>query len=329
VHTLVIGETSMRRVLAANYIFTAVLVLGLAGRAGAASVQTLNNPVPNGFIKIDGSLNDWLSIARFNQDTVGDGSTGPARPLDIDILQGAVAHDANFFYFLYRNAGDNMVDGASNWVFIDLDQNASTGLVAGFSIGTDFNLGGTGGWNAWNAAGGFAGPAAGRTVATGDTDASGGADFLEWAVSRTAVQPGGGTFNPPSGSFNLLFIAEDTTFDTSPNNGEVDWFTYNAAGTYNPGVAGDADANGVININDYQLIQANSFTIVPLGTMGDVDDSGFVNFDDFHQWKTNFPGGAAAAEAAIAALVPEPSGVALSGAALAALAAVRRRRSEG
>jgi hypothetical protein len=314
----------MNRLAASLVILTAVSTAVHAG-----SVQTLNNPVPNGFIKIDGSLNDWLSIARFNQDTVGDGSTGPARPLDIDILQGAVAHDANNFYFLYRNAGDNMVDGASNWVFIDLDQNASTGLVAGFSIGTDFNLGGLGGWNEWNPDGTHAGGANGRSVAAGDSNGSGGADFLEWSVSRSAVQPRGGTFNPPSGSFNLLFIAEDTTFDTSPNNGDVDWFTYNATGTYNPGVAGDADANGIININDYQLIQANSFTIVPLGTMGDVDDSGFVDFDDFHQWKTNFPGGVAAAEAAIAALVPEPSSIALFGAALTALVAGPRRPSQG
>ncbi len=310
----------------------AIVAIGLGAVARAASVQTLNNPVPNGFIKIDGSLNDWLSIARFNQDTVGDGSTGAARPLDIDILQGAVAHDANFFYFLYRNAGDNMVDAASNWIFIDLDQNATTGLTSIAplgSIGTDFNLGGTGGWNEWNPAGGHAGGAAGRAVAVGDSNGSGGADFLEWSISRTAVQPLGGTFNPPTGSFNLVFGAEDTNMDTSPNNGNVDWFTYNAAGTYNPGVAGDADANGIININDYQLIQANSFTVVPLGTMGDVDDTGFVDFSDFHQWKSNFPGGAAAAEAAIAALVPEPGSLALFGAALTALLVGRRSQFQG
>ncbi|MCC6491585.1 MAG: hypothetical protein IT424_01030 [Pirellulales bacterium] len=311
---------------AAIVTFTCTAIFAAVGATfvRAASVQTLANPVPNGYVKIDGNLSDWLAIAGFPQDTVGDGSTGPARPLDIDILQGAVAHDANFIYFLYRNTGDNMVDVASNWIFIDLDQNAATGAALGFPIGTDFNLGGTGGWNAW-ANGAFAGPGAGRTVAVGDSDGSGGADFLEYAISRSAVQPGGGTFNPPSGSFDLIFIAEDTTFDTSPNNGTADWFTYNATGTYNPGVPGDADGDSGIDIDDYQLIQAHSFTVVPLGTLGDVDDTGFVDFGDFQQWKTNFPGGVEAAEAAIASLVPEPTGFALSALASIALAAARRK----
>ncbi|WP_428304333.1 PEP-CTERM sorting domain-containing protein [Lacipirellula sp.] len=318
----------MRRQFVALSLLFACQTLVASTSADAASVQTISNPVPNGYIKLDGNIADWLAITGYAQDTVGDGSTGAARPLDIDILQGAIAHDENFIYFLYRNAGDNMVDVASNWVFIDLDQNASTGLSsisAMGSIGTDYNLGGTGGWNAWNAAGGHAGAAAGRSVAIGDSNGSGGADFIEWSISRTAVQPGGGTFNPPTGSFNVVFGAEDTTIDTSPNNGNVDWFTYNATGVYNPGVAGDADGNGVVNTNDYLLIQANSFTIVPLGTLGDVNDSGFVDFDDFQQWKTSFPGGVAAAEAAVAAL-PEPAswGLALSG--IGFLFAKRRKR---
>ena len=319
----------MNHRFASSTLLAAVIALGMAAGAQAASVQTLANPVPNGFVKIDGNISDWLSLASFNQDTIGDGSTGPARPLDIDILQGAVAHDANFIYFLYRNAGDNMVDVASNWVFIDLDQNAATGLssiTAIGSVGTDYNLGGLGGWNAWNAAGGHAGVAAGRTVAAGDSNNSGGTDFLEFAVSRSAVQPGGGTFNPPSGSLNLVFGAEDTTFDTSPNNGSADWFTYNASGVYNPGAPGDANGVGGVTIDDYLLIQANSFTIVPLGTMGDVDDSGFVDFGDFRQWKQNFPGGVAAAEAAIASLVPEPGSLSLAAAGLMGLIACSRRR---
>jgi hypothetical protein len=317
----------MRRQIVTLSLLSACLTSALSTPASAASVQTLNNPVPNGFIKIDGNISEWLSIPGFAQDTVGDGSTGPARPLDIDILQGAIAHDANNFYFLYRNAGDNMVDTASNWVFIDLDQNATTGLKLAplDSIGTDFNLGGLGSWNAWNAAGGHAGGAAGRSVAFGDSNGSGGADFIEWSVSRTAIQPGGGTFNPPTGSFNVIFGAEDTVADTSPNNGSVDWFTYNAAGVYNPGVAGDADGNGVVNINDYTLIQGNSFTIVPIGTLGDVNDSGFVDFDDFQQWKTSFPGGVAAAEAAIAAL-PEPASFGMALGAIGFLLMKRRSR---
>lgn len=318
----------MRRQILTSSFLSALTMLAIATQASAASVQTISNPVPNGFIKLDGNISDWLAITRFNQDTVGDGSTGPARPLDIDILQGAVAHDENFFYFLFRNAGDNMVDSASNWTFIDLDQNNTTGLTsitALGSVGTDFNLGGTSNWNQWTAAGAHAGGAAGMTSAIGDSNGSGGADFIEYAISRTAVQPGGGTFNPPTGSFNLVFGGEDTNIDTSPNNGNVDWFTYNAAGVYNPGTPGDADGNGVVNINDYTLIQANSFTTVPLGSLGDVDDTGFVDFDDFQQWKTSFPGGVAAAEAAIAAL-PEPTSFGLAMGAVGLLLMKRRNR---
>ena len=238
------------RSLSLTLVFALVMALFChTDRVSAVSVQTLSNPVPDGYIKIDGNINDWLAISSYAADTVGDGSTGPARPLDIDILQGAVAHDANNFYFLYRNAGDNMVDSASNWIFIDLDQNPATGLSSIgdlSSIGTDYNLGGTTGWNAWNADGSYGGAAAGNTVATGDSDGSGGADFLEWSISRSAIQPGGGTFNPPGTSFNLVFGAEDTTIDTSPNNGNADWFTYDASGTYNPGVPGDADGNDII-----------------------------------------------------------------------------------
>jgi hypothetical protein len=285
--------------------------------------------VPNGAIKIDGNINDWLGVTKYTQDAIGDGSSGPARPLDIDILQGAVAHDANFFYFLYRNTADGMVDVASNWIFIDLDRDQATGqnaIPGTTAIGMEFNLGGTGGWNAWAPAGGFAGGAAGRTVAAGDSDNSGGADFLEYAVSRTAAQPNGITFNPIGGSlFDLLFAAEDTVLDNHPNNGDQDYFTYDASGVYNPGVPGDANNSGTVTMADYLLIQANSFTAQPFGTNGDVDDSGFVDFADFQQWKTNFPGGVAAAEAALASL-PEPSSAVLLVAATMGLAARRRMK---
>src|SRR5262245_23835298 len=130
----------MKRVFFELSCLIAFAAFVCATSSHAASVESRANPTPNGFIKIDGSISDWLSVVPYTQDTIGDGSTGPARPLNIDILQGAIAHDANNFYFLYRNTGDNMVDGASNWVFIDLDQNVGTGLTsitALGSIGTD------------------------------------------------------------------------------------------------------------------------------------------------------------------------------------------------
>lgn len=90
------------------------------------------------------------------------------------------------------------------------------------------------------------------------------------------------------------------------------------------------DANGMdgVTIDDYLLIRANSFTNQILGTNGDVNYDGFVDFNDFREWKEYYPGGAAAAEAAIAALgVPEPASLALCGIVAAVLFVVVSRKS--
>ncbi|MEX2170275.1 MAG: hypothetical protein WD851_13260 [Pirellulales bacterium] len=311
-----------------------VIAASIVGDLRAASVATRSNPMPNGFFQMDGDLSDWENAAWYPDDAVGDGSV-PGPRIAIDILGGAIAHNDNFIYVLYRNAADNMVDGFSNWVFFDLDQNQATGLngavnpdIAGLPIGIEFNLGGTAGWNAFNPAGAFVGGAAGKTVAVGDSDNSGGADFLEFAISRTPVSPNGLTFNPIGGTeFDVMFVAENPTGDYSPNN-PADWFTYDAAGSYDYGMPGDADDDGDVDANDYLAIRANSFTDQLLGKNGDATDDGFVDFADFREWKASFPGGSGAAEAAIAALgVPEPGSLALCGIAAAVLlvAAGRKR----
>lgn len=302
-----------------------------AAAVHAASVATISNPVPSGAIQIDGNISDWLPLTMYAPDAVGDGSSGGGRPLDIDILQGAVAHDDNFFYFLYRNAADGMVDQFSNWIFFDLDRDTETGysgtqVGVDVPIGIEFNLGGTEGWNAWNIDATYAGGGTGKTAAAGDSDGSGGTDFIEYAVSRTATHPNGILFEPIGGtSFDLLFWAEDTVPDFYPDN-PADWFTYDTTGSFDPGVPGDADGNEIINIQDYLLIQANSFTTVPFGTLGDVNDNGHVDFDDFQEWKTHFPGGVQAAEAAIAAGVPEPASVGLAAGGALVIFGMRRRR---
>jgi hypothetical protein len=93
---------------------------------------------------------------------------------------------------------------------------------------------------------------------------------------------------------------------------------------------GPGDANGVggVTIEDYLLIRANSFTPQILGRNGDTNYDGFVDFADFREWKANFPGGAGAAEAAIAALgIPEPASLALCGIAAAVLLVAARRKT--
>jgi hypothetical protein len=57
---------------------------------------------------------------------------------------------------------------------------------------------------------------------------------------------------------------------------------------------------------------------------GDVNYDGLVDFKDFHEWKTSFPGGVAAAEAALAA-IPEPAGLTLAAGMLATLVGLVRR----
>jgi hypothetical protein len=303
----------MRRLIALVCCLTAFASTG-PRIANAVSVASLNNPVPNGYIQIDGNLDDWLSVAHYPLDATGDGSTG----------------------LLWRSAGENMLDGFSNWIFFDMDRSETTGgrsappsvpAPGQIAIGYEFNLGGTIGWNAFNpGTGAFAGGAAGRTVATGNAIGTAGDDFIEWRISRTVAQPNGLTFNPTGGTqFRLQYIVEDTTGDFMPSNVEQDWFTYDTAGTYNPGAPGDGNNSGNVTIDDYLLIQANSFKRVLLGKNGDVDDNGFVDFADFQQWKTNFPGGVAAAEAAIAAL-PEPTGATLAAWAGTAFLWRRRRR---
>jgi hypothetical protein len=88
---------------------------------------------------------------------------------------------------------------------------------------------------------------------------------------------------------------------------------------------GDANGDGDISIADYQIIQANSFTNQAFGNNGDVNYDGAVNFDDFQEWKSLFPGGTAAAEAAIAA-IPEPASLGLAAFGVGMLLMARRGR---
>ena len=88
-------------------------------------------------------------------------------------------------------------------------------------------------------------------------------------------------------------------------------------------VAGDANDDGVVDLADYELIQANSFQADPIGDprLGDVNLDRFVDFDDFRIWKASFLD--AGAEAASS--VPEPSSAMLL-VGFAVLGAVARRR---
>jgi hypothetical protein len=116
-----------------------------------------------------------------------------------------------------------------------------------------------------------------------------------------------------------LTITSDTTL-TSPNGFRA---PINAVEIVSTIVGpGDADENGVVDVNDYTMIRSNLETSVAFYTNGDVDGSGFVDLNDFALWRD-----AAPLSALIAAglAVPEPSTAALFAAAVVGL--LGRRRS--
>jgi hypothetical protein len=93
---------------------------------------------------------------------------------------------------------------------------------------------------------------------------------------------------------------------------------------------GDADLNGVVNLNDFNRLAAN-FGASGVGWAdGDFDYSGSVNLSDFNRLAANFglsagPEGPTVEDwAALAAAVPEPA--VLAPLACAALLARRRKR---
>ena len=127
-----------------------LLTLMWTGNLFAVSLETQNNPVPNGFIKIDGDYSDWLAVAHYQMDTIGDTAVGGLGN-GVDILEGAIAHDDDFIYVLWRNSGPGGVTGFSNWIWFNMDNDPATGrtdlfgVAAPLSRGTEYNLGGTGG----------------------------------------------------------------------------------------------------------------------------------------------------------------------------------------
>jgi hypothetical protein len=99
---------------------------------------------------------------------------------------------------------------------------------------------------------------------------------------------------------------------------------------YQPGKLGDIDSNNVVNLADYQMLLNNmglhvDGPVTP-GFGGDLNFDRRIDPADFGIFKTEFPGGAGAFEAALAASVPEPASVVLVLMAVGGVACWRRRR---
>jgi len=161
------------------------------------------NPVPNGSMAMDGDTSDWVSVVAFPEDTVGDGGATQ------DWVRVWVAHDDNNFYFrLERAAGSAPVTSPGYWGWIDTDRDRTTGVssIAGrtFSVGGEFNFGGTAAINEWNSAGGYV-----RTFAWQASGTPGPAS-VEYAIRRSEIG------DPPD--FNLV-LAGETSGDYYPDGG--------------------------------------------------------------------------------------------------------------
>jgi hypothetical protein len=87
-------------------------------------------------------------------------------------------------------------------------------------------------------------------------------------------------------------------------------------------VPGDANNDGLVNMQDFTDISNHLFSTVPSGTLGDANLDGVVNYADFRLWKSNFvPGAGSSAPGSI----PEPSTFVMGAIALL-LGMIGRRR---
>ncbi|MEM6506072.1 MAG: PEP-CTERM sorting domain-containing protein [Planctomycetota bacterium] len=152
---------------------------------------------------------------------------------------------------------------------------------------------------------------------TGTTD---GNAFLVGEISFDATALGQTTLTPATGSNN---ISEGSGFNAvNP--------TFVGGTIYVPGFAGDADLDGDVDSDDFNLLAFN-FGNAGSWTEGDFDGDGTVDSDDFNLLAFNFGNGPATLSESdyealelFAASIPEPSSLALLG--LGGLIIAGRRR---
>ena len=93
--------------------------------------------------------------------------------------------------------------------------------------------------------------------------------------------------------------------------------------------AGDVNADGAVDINDFHIIRGNLFKTGQNDEQGDIAGAGgIVDFEDYREWKRFASAAAVAASVELIANVPEPGSLALfaTGTALAAFASRRSAR---
>ena len=124
------------------------------------------------------------------------------------------------------------------------------------------------------------------------------------------------------------YVDEDDVFVLSENGGAILNNILNELSD-NPIVPGDVNGNGIVDIDDYYIIEDHFQQNVTMRSEGDLNNDGIVDFADFRQWKSNRTdvGSGNLSDSTI----PEPSGltiIAFLGAGIAVAARARSRPAQ-
>ncbi len=182
----------------------------------SAPATTVSNLVTQ--LTIDGDMTDWIGLQAFADDP--DDVSGILNPLNWRTL--VVAHDADNFYFLYRNDGSFTLSWGHG-MYIDVDGNSNTGFRSFNNeapIGSDYLIEGssvhryTGTGNDWS------------WQYIGSATAALNHDVLEFSVPRTMLSDASTlqmylrASNEPFGG-NIIDLYPDVAL-TTPDNSSTD-----------------------------------------------------------------------------------------------------------
>ncbi|MBX3433666.1 MAG: PEP-CTERM sorting domain-containing protein [Pirellulales bacterium] len=308
----------------------AMIVAGLASTAGAVVITTVETDIaPSGGSGPYTPI--FTNSAPFN-------STGPSA---IDILNGKtpIASSGNFALELSTGLSaltngsvtTSYGDGTASSVhtaYATAGNGSGSGTTVTYSLGGAFNLTSIviyGGWND-----------GGRDQQHYDVlvSSDGGANFT--TLGSIDVNPGIQNTHTTPISTRVAFT-DDVAVNVATSvttlrinflgveNGYTGYTEIDVFGTALT-VPGDADRNGIVDMNDFILISNNFLTTQSVaGLNGDVNFDGVVDQLDFREWRVATGAGSTPTSTS----VPEPAAIALAGlgVSLAMARRLRRQRS--